>query len=123
MKILIADDFAGTLDIYTLVLARAGHEVVAAHDGKEAWGAFRTAVHARAPFDLMLLDVAMPMMDGLECAEKIRAFEVEQGMTPTRLIFLSAHMEQVLVADVARLEIESFAQKPIGLDELRALCE
>ncbi len=123
MKILIADDYAGTLDIYTMVLTRAGHEIVGARDGVEAWAEFRAAVHADAPFGLMLLDVAMPRMSGLDCAERIRRFEKEQGMTATRLIFLSAHMEQVAVADVARLEIESFAQKPISLDGLRALAQ
>ena len=123
MKILIADDSPDTLKIYTFVLMRAGHEVVGARDGNEAWESFRTAADAREPFELLMLDVAMPGMDGLECAAKIRCFEKEQSMTPTRLIFLSAHLGQMAVADVERLGIESIEQKPIGLDELRALCK
>jgi len=123
MKILIADDYADTLQIYAAVLQRAGHEVVGANDGVKAWEAFYAAVYAGAPFDLLLLDVAMPEMDGLECARRIRHFETEQRMIPTRLIFLSAHLEQVAVEDVARLGIHAVVQKPIGLDELRALCQ
>ena len=123
MKILIADDYTATLDIYTTVLQRAGHEVVGVCDGERALEAFCAAVQANAPFDLLLLDVAMPEMDGLECAELIRDFENEQRMIPTRLIFLSAHLAQVTDEDKARLGIHAVVQKPIELDELRALVQ
>ena len=123
MKILIADDYCATLDIYVTVLQRAGHEVVGAINGEAALEAFRIAVQAGAPFDLLLMDVAMPEVDGLECAELIRDFENEQRMIPTRLIFLSAHLAQVTDDDVARLGIHAVVQKPIELDELRALVQ
>ena len=123
MKILLADDSFDTLRMFAMVLRRADHEVVVAGTGKEAWEAFCIAVDGCAPFDLLLLDVAMPKMSGPECAEKIRAFEKEQDMPSTRLIFLSAHMDQIAVENVEHLGIESIEQKPISLDALRALCE
>jgi len=123
MKILIADDYTATLDIYTTVLQRAGHEVVGVCDGEKAWEAFRAAILSREWFDLLLLDVAMPEVDGLECAKRIRDFEKEQRMIPTRLIFLSAHLAQVTYDDKARLGIHALVQKPIELDLLRALVQ
>jgi len=123
MKILVADDYPATLDIYKRVLQRAGHEIVTARNGEKAWEAFRVAVQELTPFGLLMLDVSMPITNGLECAIKIRRFEKEQDMTPTRLIFLSAHLGQIPIADVARLGIHTVAQKPIGLDELQALVE
>lgn len=62
-KILVADDEASVREFVSRALASQGHEVTAVADGGEALMAF-----ARAKFDLLLTDIRMPVMDGVELA-------------------------------------------------------
>ena len=60
-KILVVDDSRTQLDWLAQVLRREGYEVLEAHDGREAIRQVRTS-----PPDLVLLDIVLPDMDGLE---------------------------------------------------------
>jgi two-component system OmpR family response regulator len=60
-RILIADDEPNIREVISFALERAGYAVVAARNGSEALQALR-----RGPVDLIVLDVGMPEMDGLE---------------------------------------------------------
>lgn len=60
-KILVVDDDAAVLATIKLILDRVGHDVTTASDGKEG-----LAIFASAEFDLLLLDIFMPGMDGIE---------------------------------------------------------
>ena len=83
MKILVVDDVLSDRMYLMARLIRLGHEVVAAADGMEA-----LAIFARFAPDLVLLDVVMPVMDGLETASRIRALG-DDGGTWVPIIFLS----------------------------------
>jgi CheY-like chemotaxis protein len=72
MRILVADDDAGVLDLMTLVLEEAGHEVRPAGDGREA---LRLLIEdSKVEIDLLLTDVAMPEMTGFALARAAAAF-------------------------------------------------
>jgi DNA-binding NtrC family response regulator len=62
-KILVADDEAGVREFVERALATKGHQVTAVSDGSEALMAL-----ARSDFDLLLTDIRMPVMDGVELA-------------------------------------------------------
>lgn len=68
-KILLADDDLSTRQFLTAALQKAGHEVTACADGLEAWGTFQAAPSA---FDLLLTDIVMPGLDGMELSSRAR---------------------------------------------------
>ena len=74
LKILIADDNVFNRKVASMMLQKMGHEVVVAVDGKAALAAL-----AHEPFDLVLMDVQMPEMDGLEATAAIRQSEQVSG--------------------------------------------
>ena len=83
----------------------------------ERWLAARDA---GAPYDLVLMDMHMPGMDGLEAARRIRAAEAERGAAPTPIIALTANAfaedrEACLAAGM-----DGFLVKPLDRDRLAA---
>ena len=80
MRILAADDSASMRDMVRMSLSSAGFEVTAAADGEEA---LRLA--AATPFDLVLLDVNMPIRDGFEVIRALRA-EPQYRHTPILML-------------------------------------
>ena len=81
LRILLADDVEINRQIAEELLARAGHRVTSVEDGRAAVAAVQ-----REPFDLVLMDVEMPVMNGLEAAQAIRAWE---GASAGRLPILA----------------------------------
>ena len=84
LRILLADDNPVNQLVATRLLARKGHHVTVTHNGLEAVEQFRVQ-----PFDLVLMDVHMPVMDGLEATRQIRELELRRG-TCTPIIALTA---------------------------------
>jgi two-component system chemotaxis response regulator CheY len=80
MRILAADDSASMREMVKMSLGGAGFEVTAAADGEEA---LRLA--AATPFDLVLLDVNMPLRDGFEVTRALRA-EAQYRHTPILML-------------------------------------
>lgn len=108
MNVLIVDDELLLLRSLRRMLVRAGHHVVMATNGREALEAL-----ARADFDVVLSDVRMPEMDGVELARRL------SRLHPTLpMLFMSGHAD---ASDRDLLEVEPLGvfQKP--LDEGRLL--
>ncbi len=78
MRILIAEDDFGTRRIMSKLFGHLG-EVNVAVDGLEAISALESAIKEGEPYDLILLDVMMPNMDGHEVLKRIRHLEREQA--------------------------------------------
>src|SRR5439155_12559367 len=74
LRILLAEDNPINQNLAVRLLRRQGHEVVVAADGKQA-----VAAVEQQPFDLVLMDLQMPEMDGLEATAAIRAHEASRG--------------------------------------------
>lgn len=85
MKILLVDDAHSVVMVMNARLASYGYEVVHASNGQEAVDAFA----ASAP-DLVLMDIEMPIMNGFEATNRIRALEATKQWAWTPIIFLTS---------------------------------
>jgi CheY-like chemotaxis protein len=72
LSVLLADDAAAIRQVYGDILRRAGAEVAEAADGAEAVSLWREAKDAGRAFDVVVLDYAMPELDGAEVAAHLR---------------------------------------------------
>ena len=113
LRILLAEDNEVNREVAVTRLKRAGHQVSATVDGAAALELWRTK-----DFDVVLLDIQMPVMDGIAAATAIRAEERALGRRPTRLLALTA---MTLETDRARCEaagFDAYLAKPVRGAEL-----
>jgi signal transduction histidine kinase/DNA-binding response OmpR family regulator len=113
-RILLVEDAPINQTLETILLQRMGYEVSIAHNGIEAIEAFSTR-----EFDLILMDIHMPLMGGVEAAEIIRTIEKNQQLKHTPIIAVTANAlkgdkERYLAAGM-----DGYVSKPIVVDALR----
>ncbi|HNP85268.1 MAG: response regulator [Chloroflexi bacterium SZAS-1] len=107
MKILLAEDELDIQYVTQVALEDAGHQVVTANDGVVA------LARARAePFDVVLLDVMMPNLDGLAVCKQIKA---DPQIRTLPVIFLSARSQQFEVEAGMRLGALGYIIKPFDM--------
>lgn len=109
LQILIVDDEPGTLQLLQLVLQAEGHTIFQAHDGAEAITAF-----ARIRPDLVLLDILLPKVDGLDVLRAIRAQDEVVGV-----MVISALSSEQLVVQAMVAGADDYLSKPVALKALR----
>jgi|GEM_PF-3593974 PAS domain S-box-containing protein len=86
VRILLAEDNIDNQMLAKRLLENAGYSVEIAQNGEEAVEAFK-----RSNYDLILMDIQMPVMDGFEATSRIREIEKEGGKDRTPIIALTAH--------------------------------
>jgi two-component system OmpR family response regulator len=106
--ILIVDDEAGVRELLGDALRIAGFETATAQDGMSAL----TSIRNRKP-DLLIVDINMPLMDGFELVERLRA---TGDNTPA--LMLSARADRIDVTRGLSLGADDYVPKPFGLEEL-----
>ncbi|MBC9250857.1 histidine kinase [Pseudomonas alcaligenes] len=115
LRILAADDVPQNIELLSLSLGRLGHQVVAVGDGEEALAAF-----LGGRFDVLLLDVQMPRLDGLEATRRIRRHEQAEGLAPVSIIALTASVLEQDRRAAREAGMDGFASKPLEMDKLLA---
>jgi CheY-like chemotaxis protein len=100
------------------LLSRLGHRPVMATTGGEAVAAFVEARAAGVPFDVVLMDLHLPGMDGIEAARRIRA--TETGGTRTPIIALTADALPESSAACREAGMDGFVAKPLDRERLTA---
>ena len=88
---LVAEDNDINALLTRSLLTRLGHRPEVTPDGAAAIESWQAAREAGTPYDLILMDVHMPGIDGLEAARRIRAAEAESGNPRTPIIALTAN--------------------------------
>jgi CheY-like chemotaxis protein len=86
IRVLVADDHATNQTVVRMMLDQFGIETVVVEDGAQAVEALR-----RGAFDAVLMDMQMPVMDGLEATRLIRRLEASSGRPRTPILMLSAN--------------------------------
>jgi CheY-like chemotaxis protein len=105
--VLVVDDNADAADSLALLLRMHGHQAVACHSGEQAVEAL-----SAGSFDVALLDLSMPGMDGLELARTIRA---RSAGRPPRLVAVSGYSHQDSRRAAHEAGFEDFLTKPAEL--------
>jgi signal transduction histidine kinase/ActR/RegA family two-component response regulator len=114
LKVLVVDDHPINLKLATALLQKMGHEVVQAVNGRLAL----ETVQAQA-FDLVLMDLHMPEMDGLESTRHIRALPAPRGLVP--VVALTANALEEARRDAEQAGVNGFLTKPLKVQELQAV--
>lgn len=110
-KILVVDDEPQIRSLLRSLLSRQGYQVMEAGDGAEALSLYEQGFS----FDLVLTDVVMPQMDGLQLSREIATL-----MPATRVLFMSGKCEVEKVASQASEFGFGFIKKPFAVEELNA---
>jgi CheY-like chemotaxis protein len=113
-RVLVVDDVPMNCDIAASFLRAAGHVVTCAEDGVQA-----VAAVAKTDFDVVLMDVRMPNMDGLEATRRIRALEGARGQIPIVALTAQAFTDQIAACREAGMD--SHLGKPFDADSLLAV--
>ena len=115
MKILLVDDSRAVSAILAAQLASLGHEVIHAENGQVAYDKFRESQP-----ELVLMDIEMPVMNGFDATNRIRAYETTQKWAWTPIIFLTASDTQENLITAIEAGGDDFLAKGLSEEVLRA---
>lgn len=118
MNILVVDDVETNLALTVRMLTERGHTATAVRSGVEAIDAFE-----QAQFDVVLMDLQMPGLDGFDTTAALRAEEVLQGMTRTPIVALTGHTTKQERDRCVAAGMDGFLSKPVRPDALFAAVE
>ena len=119
LKVLVAEDNLVNQKLMTKLLERWNHEVVLARDGKEA-----LAHYEQTDFDIILMDIQMPVMSGLEATREIRkreAADPARGRMPIHALTADALEEQIHAGLQAGLD--GYLTKPVDRTRLQGVLD
>ncbi len=114
LRILLAEDNAINQTITTRMLRKCGHSVTVASNGREALSSWQDG-----DFELVLMDIQMPLMDGFECTAAIRVCDQRRG-THTPIIAVTAHAMKGDEERCLAAGMDGYLAKPIRAQDLYA---
>ncbi|MFA5411084.1 MAG: response regulator [Candidatus Omnitrophota bacterium] len=112
-KILLVDDDKLVLMTLKRLLSREGYDVVTALNGQAA-----LRREEENGFDLIISDIKMPVMDGVEAVKKIREYRAQKGKNLLPEIFITAFAKEELYQDALALNAAGYIQKPFDIKAL-----
>jgi CheY-like chemotaxis protein len=118
LRVLVADDSPTNRILAARLLEKRGHEVVSVGSGQDAVDQV-----AKEPFDVVLMDVQMPGVDGLEATEQIRAREADEGRPRVPVVALTAHAMESHRRLCIEAGMDAYLSKPFHTDDLYAVVE
>ena len=113
-QILLVDDYAVNLEVARRHLEAGGHAVALARNGREAIDAFRSG-----GYEIIFMDIQMPVMDGIEATRSIRALENGRG-TAARIpiVALTAHAVREYIDACLQAGMDDYLIKPVFRQDL-----
>jgi signal transduction histidine kinase/CheY-like chemotaxis protein len=112
-NILLAEDNIVNVKMATTILARLNHTVTVAKNGIEAIEQLKNS-----DFDMVLMDIEMPDMDGIEATEKIRSGEAGEKNKKIPIFAMSAHILNEIKERCVAVGMDFFIEKPINIRTL-----
>lgn len=120
MRFLIADDDPVARKLITSTLEAYG-KVTEVCDGAQALEAFEDSVDSSDPFSLIVLDISMPEVDGLDVLAAIRVLEEQRGIVGSncvKTIIITGYSDVSSIYDAHALECNSYLLKPLDCKKL-----
>ncbi|KAI9744165.1 MAG: hypothetical protein M1818_002317 [Claussenomyces sp. TS43310] len=117
-RILLVEDNKINLTVLVMFMRKLNHSFATAENGLEALEAYKTAL---TRFDVILMDISMPVMDGLTSMRLIRTFERTTKMTPSIIIVLTAAASTSSRQEALESGADIFLTKPVPLMELKEI--
>jgi CheY-like chemotaxis protein len=114
-RVLVVEDVPSQQKLLVTVLKKAGHSVATADNGADAVELVR-----REPFDIVLMDIQMPGMNGLDATRAIRQHEAQTGSHVT-IVAVTAHALNGDAQKCIAAGTDAYLRKPINLVELMGL--
>jgi CheY-like chemotaxis protein len=114
-RVLLAEDTPINQTLETILLNRMGYEVTLANNGLEAVEAFSSST-----FELILMDIQMPEMGGMEATQLIRELEQKRGLMPTPIIAVTANALKGDREHYLASGMDGYVSKPISLEALKS---
>jgi len=125
---LLVDDNKINRQLLVMFMRKHGYTYVEAEDGQEALDAYKASCLpgpcSNAPtrrFDVVLMDISMPVMDGMESTRCIREFEKENGLKRSNVIALTGLASAQAQQEAEASGIDVFLPKPVKFAELKKL--
>lgn len=125
LNILIADDSPSIIKMTGAILRRQGNNITTAENGAVAVANVENTMidgSQQAPFDLVLMDLQMPVMDGIEAARRIRLLEKNHaeaglGIRHLHIIGVSANSDDETMEAAFQIGMDAFIPKPFDLEK------
>jgi PAS domain S-box-containing protein len=113
LKILLVEDNHVNINIAKQFLKKMGHYTIAAMNGKEALD-----ILSKENFDIILMDVEMPEMNGIEATKQIRAGKAGHDKSDIPVIAMTAHVLNEFKSDCLMAGMNDFVSKPVNFYQL-----
>lgn len=113
-RVMIVDDYRPNLLLLRHQLELLGHQVIEAQNGEEALATW----HAHKPFDYILMDCNMPLMDGFTLAKTIRLQEQQQAISRATLLGFTAIAQQEIIEQCQQAGMDGCLFKPCSQQEI-----
>jgi len=111
-KILVAEDSSVIQNITRKVLQFQNYEIISVKNGKQVLEQLE-----KGDFDALLLDINMPVMDGMECAKKVRSLgDKKKASIP--IIAITGNAKNYSMDDFKAVGIDEYLPKPLNFDNL-----
>jgi two-component system, cell cycle response regulator DivK len=111
-KVLIAEDSSVIQNLTRKILEIQNYSISSAKNGKQVLDMIQ-----EESFDLILMDINMPTMDGMECAREIRAHK-DQKIASIPIIAITGNARNYSMDDFNKAGINEYLPKPLNFDEL-----
>ena len=118
-KILLAEDNRVNHKLTTALLGKLGHQVTVVATGAEVLEFFRPSSFGQSSFDVVLMDVQLPEMDGLQATRAIRAVEAIAGAGRVPVIALTANAMKGDREQCLEAGMDNCLAKPFSADDLK----
>jgi CheY-like chemotaxis protein len=118
LSVLVAEDNEINALLMRALLTRLGHRTVIATNGEAALDSWLAAKTAGMPYDLVLMDIQMPQLDGIEVSKRIRACEADEPGRRTPILALTANTLAEDREACFEAGMDGFLVKPLDRDKL-----